>query len=58
MDISVCFKLRPWHEVQAIAHTRTFTCANQEKGKAHLKLKLHELMLPMQNYKKLNQNSF
>ena len=28
----IYLKVRPWHDVQAIAHTRAITCANQEKG--------------------------
>ena len=29
------FISRPWHDVQAIACTRTITCANQKKGDLH-----------------------
>ena len=48
---------RPWHDAWAIAHARTVTCANQEKGglggqrKARPKVKLHGLTSPTPNSK-------
>ena len=29
---NIVSKARPWHDARAIAHARTITCTNEEKG--------------------------